>query len=322
MTLNLHFLRSSRLRASALLAGFLAGESLTAAATVSAPEATGFQWSAFLGPFHMVVLHLPIGFLTLAAVLEVWFWWRRAAWARQANSIALPLAALSALAAAGLGWIRAGAGEFDPHLLNLHRWSGIGLAALTLITAFLLPQTDRGTPSRQRVLRFRVAFGAALAMLALAGHFGGSLTHGSGFLTRGAPVLVRQLLGESPTTGAPLVTEAPKITPSGGTTNATTEGSVYRTIIQPALEKRCYSCHGPEKQKGKLRLDRRETALAGGESGEPAIQPGDVRKSRLLYHLLVPREHDDAMPPDGKEPLTPEQVLAISRWIQQGAPFE
>ena len=62
--------------------------------------------------------------------------------------------------------------------------------------------------------------------------------------------------------------------------------------------------------------------MTGGESGEPAIQPGDIRKSRLLYHVLLPREHDDAMPPDGKEPLTPDQILAISRWIQQGAPFE
>jgi hypothetical protein len=42
----------------------------------------------------------------------------------------------------------------------------------------------------------------------------------------------------------------------------------------------------------------------------------------MLYQLMVPRDHDDAMPPKGKEPLTPEQILAISRWIQQGAPFE
>ena len=317
MTLNPHFLCSSRLRASALLAGFLAADFLTAAATVSAPEAAGFQWAAFFGPFHMVVLHFPIGFLTGAAALEAWHSWRRTLWARQANTVILPLAALSAVAAAGLGWVRAGGGEFDPHLLNLHRWSGVGLAFLTLLTAFLLPRPDRGTPSRRRVFHFHIAFGAALALLGVAGHFGGSLTHGSGFLTHGAPTFVRQILGDAPASKS-----APTGAPSGGSfTNGTGE-SVYRTVIQPALQQRCYSCHGPEKQKGKLRLDRREAALAGGESGEPAIQPGDLRKSRLLFHLLVPREHDDAMPPDGKEPLTPEQIVAISRWIQQGAPFE
>ncbi len=323
MTLNLHFLRPPLLRAGALLAGFLAGEFLTAAATVSTPEASGFQWAAFFGPFHMVVLHFPIGFLTVAAVLEAWHWWRRALWARQANTVVLPLAALSAMVAASLGWMRAGAGEFDPHLLNLHRWSGVGLATLTLLTALLLPRPDRGTPSRRRVLRFHIVFGGALALLGVAGHFGGSLTHGSGFLTRGAPSFIRQALGDTPSSGAaPVSDTAPKVTPSGETLTTAIEESVYRTVIQPALQQRCYPCHGPEKQKGKLRLDRRETALIGGESGEPAIQPGDIRKSRLLYHLLVPRDHDDAMPPDGKEPLTPEQILAISRWIQQGASFE
>ena len=324
VTLKPHFLRPSLLRVGSLLAGFLAGEFLTAAAaTVSTTEAPGFQWTAFFGPFHMVVLHFPIGFLTVAAVLEAWHWWRRAPWARQANTVVLPLAALSAVIAAALGWMRAGAGEFDPHLLNLHRWSGVGLAILTLLTALLLPRPDRGTPSPRHVLRFHIAFGGALALLGVAGHFGGSLTHGSGFLTRSAPSFVRKVLGEtSSSSGTPVAKAAPTGAPTVGTGPAATGESAYRTIIQPALQQRCYSCHGPEKQKGKLRLDRRENALVGGESGEPAIQPGDVRKSRLLYHLLVPREHDDAMPPDGKEPLTPEQILAISRWIQQGAPFE
>jgi mono/diheme cytochrome c family protein len=270
----------------------------------------------------MVVLHLPIGFLSIAALLEAWFWWRRVPWARQANTLVLPVAALSAVAAAGLGWLRAGAGEFDPHLLDLHRWSGVGLAAATVLASVLLPRSDRGTPSKRQVLRFHATFGAALFLLGAAGHFGGSLTHGSGFLTRGAPRFVRQLIGETAPVSVSASDPAPKPIATQGAPAAATSESAYRATIQPALQQRCYSCHGPEKQKGKLRLDRRESAMTGGESGEPAIQPGDIRKSRLLYHVLLPREHDDAMPPDGKEPLTPDQILAISRWIQQGAPFE
>ncbi len=294
-----------------------------AGSSAGGPAATGFQWAAFLGPFHMVVLHLPIGFLSIAALLEAWFWWRRVPWARQANTLVLPIAALSAVAAAGLGWLRAGAGEFDPHLLDLHRWSGVGLAAATVLACLLLPRSDRSTPSKRQVLRFHAAFGAALFLLGVAGHFGGSLTHGSGFLTRGAPPFVRQLIGDTTPITIPAPTPvAPAGTMPTGTNAAATSESAYRSTIQPALQQRCYSCHGPEKQKGKLRLDRRENAMTGGESGEPAIQPGDLRKSRLLYQVLLPREHDDAMPPDGKEPLTPEQILAISRWIQQGAPFE
>ena len=44
-------------------------------------------------------------------------------------------------------------------------------------------------------------------------------------------------------------------------------------------------------------------------------------KSNLLRLILLPEDHDDVMPPKGKAPLTPEEMLAVSRWIQAGAPF-
>ena len=273
------------------------------------PTADSFSWAAFLGPFHMVVLHYPIGFLTLTVLLEFWAVWQRSDWARRSVRFVLPITAGSAVVAAGLGWMRAGAGEFDPGLLGWHRATGLGIAAFTVAAVGL--QYLRPAPARVGLIQFlyRGSLGVAFLLLIAAGHFGGSLTHGTGFLTRNAPAAVRRALGE--TGPATLSTAA-----------AAGDRSVYLSLVKPALEKRCYSCHGPDKQKGKLRLDRRENALAGGESGEPAIQPGDLRKSRILYHLLVPREHDDAMPPDGKEPLTAEQIVGIGRWIQQGAPFE
>jgi mono/diheme cytochrome c family protein len=43
--------------------------------------------------------------------------------------------------------------------------------------------------------------------------------------------------------------------------------------------------------------------------------------SNLIRLLLLPREHDDAMPPAGKAALTPEEVLDVVQWIQKGAPF-
>lgn len=275
----------------------------------------------------MVVLHLPIGFLTLAALLEAWFVWKKSTWAHQANSLVIPVTAITAAAAAGLGWFRAGTGsEFDPTLLQQHRWTGVGIVVFTTLAALARPG-GTAAPAGSRLWAYRGLLGVALMLLGAAGHFGGSLTHGSGFLTKNAPGFVRTALGDAPPatpTGATAKTnETAGAKPSTNTTEATSGGtSVYRTVIQPALQQRCYSCHGPDKQKGKLRLDRRENALAGGESGEPSIQPGDIRKSRLLYHVLLPREHDDAMPPDGKEPLTPTQILAISQWIQQGASFD
>ena len=69
------------------------------------------------------------------------------------------------------------------------------------------------------------------------------------------------------------------------------------------------------------RLDIGEIALKGGESGKPAIKPDDAFQSNLIRLVMLPRDHDDVMPPTGKEPLTTEEVVTLINWIQEGAPF-
>src|SRR3954453_13884818 len=56
----------------------------------------------------------------------------------------------------------------------------------------------------------------------------------------------------------------------------------YDRDIKPILEQYCFKCHGPEKQKGGLRLDRKPSALKGGDSGEPAVVPGSSLRSHLI----------------------------------------
>ena len=97
---------------------------------------------------------------------------------------------------------------------------------------------------------------------------------------------------------------------------------VKRTVqyfgdIHPILSNYCVSCHGPEKQKGGLRLDSREAALAGGDSYGPAIVPGKSTESPLV--LFVSHLEPDMEMPPKKEQL-PEQMVAVLRaWIDQGA---
>src|SRR5688500_18289187 len=54
----------------------------------------------------------------------------------------------------------------------------------------------------------------------------------------------------------------------------------FEKNIRPILVERCYECHGPEKQKGGLRLDSRAAVLKGGESG-PSVNPGKPAESLL-----------------------------------------
>src|SRR5215211_7811392 len=89
--------------------------------------------------------------------------------------------------------------------------------------------------------------------------------------------------------------------------------------IEPIFKETCYSCHGPEKQKGKLRLDSPEAFKKGGEDGS-VITAGDPAKSDLYRRITLPHDHDDIMPPKG-DPLKKEQTELVAAWIKQGASF-
>ena len=88
--------------------------------------------------------------------------------------------------------------------------------------------------------------------------------------------------------------------------------------IRPLLERSCLKCHGPERPKGRFRLDTRSAALKGGENGID-ILPGQGSKSPLIHYVagLVP---DLEMPPKGKaEPLSRDEIALLRAWIDQGA---
>lgn len=88
--------------------------------------------------------------------------------------------------------------------------------------------------------------------------------------------------------------------------------------IRPIFEQSCLRCHGPEKPKSRFRLDQRETALKGGNSGVD-IHPGNSASSPLI-HFVARLDPEMAMPPAGKgEPLSPEQISLLRAWIDQGA---
>jgi mono/diheme cytochrome c family protein len=86
--------------------------------------------------------------------------------------------------------------------------------------------------------------------------------------------------------------------------------------IAPIFAQHCIDCHGPDEQESQFRLDRRSTMLAGGDSGEPSVVPGEPESSFLLK-LIRRDEPGMEMPPD--ESLAPQQVDLIERWIAGGA---
>lgn len=104
---------------------------------------------------------------------------------------------------------------------------------------------------------------------------------------------------------------------SSGATAADPVRSIdFITEIRPLLARHCLACHGPEKQKGGLRLDVKADALKGGDSG--AVIVSGRPKESLLYRLISGHDADRVMPPQGDR-LTAEQQARIHDWISQGA---
>jgi cytochrome c5 len=89
----------------------------------------------------------------------------------------------------------------------------------------------------------------------------------------------------------------------------------FEKEVRPLLVRRCVSCHGPDKQKGGLRLDSKAGWQTGGDSG-PAIQPGKPDAS-LLVKALHGKDGLAQMPPKGK--LADNEIAALTKWVKAGA---
>jgi hypothetical protein len=93
----------------------------------------------------------------------------------------------------------------------------------------------------------------------------------------------------------------------------------FNRDVRPLLAAKCYACHGPDegKRKGKFRLDVKEDAL------KKAIKPGDGAGS-LLVKRVTSDDLDKVMPPPSAktDPLTPQQIDLLRRWIDEGARFD
>ncbi|MCF2947085.1 hypothetical protein L0668_03135 [Paraglaciecola aquimarina] len=255
----------------------------------------------FFGRFHVLVLHLPIGILMLAALWELAIQFKRANRPILLNIIWF-WGAVSAIAACILGWLLTQAGGYSPDAVFIHRTFGI-LTALAAIIAFVYLTYFK---SQHKFIVSGLAVGQ-LFLLFSTGHYGANMTHGETYLVDHAPNIVRAGLGFPPH----------KI-PRSKVTDLS-QADVYLDVIQPMLEKRCISCHNDSKQKGKLNLTTLENIMQGGKSG-PAIVAQDLHGSELYHRITLAHGEKGFMPAEGKTPFTQEQTNTFKWWIEAGAP--
>lgn len=250
----------------------------------------------FFGRFHPVLVHLPIGVLLIACLFLLLVLIPRFANLRPAITILLFLGMLSAVFSCITGYFLANSGDYSGDVVRNHQWMGIAVAVLSILLLFIhqYAKADRRISTVAAVL--------LIFLVGFTGHFGGSLTHGADYLT------------------APLKGDGGKIVAAIPPIPNIQEALVYQDAIQPLLKNRCYSCHGSEKQKGKLRLDLEAFILKGGEEGE-IIHTGKADESEIIRRLLLPASNEKHMPPKEKPQLSQHEIALLHWWINNGADF-
>jgi mono/diheme cytochrome c family protein len=94
----------------------------------------------------------------------------------------------------------------------------------------------------------------------------------------------------------------------------TAQKAEYAKVIQPMFDAHCVSCHGPKKEKGKLRLDSLEATLKGGKN--PTFAIGKPNSSMLLSRVFLDRTAGDVMPPKDEKPMTEKQKEALYAFVE------
>ena len=222
----------------------------------------------FLGRFHPLIVHLPIGFLIIAYIMEMvgHFDLKKNRHFKHAVPFILVAGFICSVLAAITGFLLSRGGGYELEAVSSHQWAGISTALLTLIT-FIFRQKKTYLP----------LFTITVISVFVSGHLGGELTHGKGFITQG---LVKK--GNK---------SEEKIYMA--------EMAVYPDVISPILEANCQSCHNEAKANNQLNLQNYDTILKGGICGL-VVEAGNASTSEIIRRVSLPEDDDAAMPPEGK----------------------
>ncbi|MEC8598773.1 MAG: c-type cytochrome domain-containing protein [Bacteroidota bacterium] len=248
----------------------------------------------FLGRFHPLLVHLPIGFLILAILIESYCSIFKIKINHRVINFTWFIAFFSSVLTTILGLLVAETGHYIDENLFMHKIFGLSLTAISFISWFLrLSIFSNLFSSSLKTLSNTII----IVLLTLTGHYGGNLTHGETYLVDYAPENIKELVVKK-NKYVELEIDSVK---------------VYDDLIQPIFNQKCVSCHNKEISRGNLNMDSYSNLLKGGSSGIP-INKSDPRKSLLIRRITMPTSELKYMPPDG-EPVSFDEIKTLIWWI-------
>ena len=246
------------------------------------------EFLQYLGKYHPVILHLPIGALYFTFFLSISEKIFKENFLNPIR-IGLGFSFVFAVISCFLGYFLSLSGDYGEETLNIHMWLGISTA---VFNGGLLWLHKKEIYKKQ----FIPFFGFTIVLLTITGHYGGSMTHGEGFLK----------LPESK--DEIVFYEKDSL-------------NIYAEVVRPILDNKCIKCHSQSKTKGELLLASQQDILKGGKSGSILVANNSL-KSHLYNYLVLPLEEDLHMPPKGNSQLKSHEIELIKYWIDSGASFE
>ena len=269
-----------------MIFGALTGVALPAFA---AERASSTGAALAIGKLHPLIVHFPVALILTALLLETLDRRRAHHPFQTAVRFLTALSAASAVLSVLAGWLLAQSGEYGSDSLDQHRWTAVATAALACMAWAVSRRTSRNVLWTLLLL--------ASVGVTVTGHLGALITHGEDYWSSPASASeITYVTSDSP------------------------EVLMDQNIrLRAILAHSCYSCHGPAKVKGELRMDSREALFKGGKHG-PVIVPGKPEESELVRRIRLPDGHKEAMPSKGSR-LSETEIRFIESWILAGAPW-
>ncbi len=256
-----------------------------------------FQYLEFIGRFHPLLVHLPLGIIAFAYLLLVLQKLFRINFEKTIN-IGFLSGAIFSLFSCATGWLLSISGDYEGFILNNHQQAGVCTTVFAFLTYFFK--------------NYRCFFSSVLLIaLSVTAYLGGTLTHGEGYLSDFIKSDQNDKKSREIVQSNLLISKKDSIK----------KIFEYREKIVPIFKKKCYNCHSSTKKKGGLRLDSEFFIVKGGKNGKVLVA-GNSSLSSLFTNLILSQEHDKHMPPKGKPQLSKQEIDIIHYWINKGASFK
>ncbi len=250
----------------------------------------------FLGRFHPIILHLPIGALIVLFFMELIDSVNSKLNLESACNILLWFSVVSIIPTLLLGFLLGSSGNYDDELLNSHKWLGWFTALICVWLVVIREKKSKSNPNKVSNF-YRVFLFVNVILLSLAGHYGGYLTHGEDYLTKYMPVAMKKMIG--------LDNEnAEYVVINEEVDDYSSEVVYYENTIRPIIQTYCFECHNVDKQKGDMRLDTLHW---------------DMRNQRHAerWHEALNVINLGEMPPKKKKQLDDSERRILVNWLTE-----